>query len=366
MASAVTDALPFTVVALPFISAAALATIVSGRAGTLINAASATLLFALSCVLPWDLQDHLVQLTAFIAMTTSWASLHGAGAPPKLYHCGVQALVGAIVLALLAPQPILTWVALVIALGGVTAIVDTPASAARPLLLCGAGLMLALLGTVLLEQAPAPATLFLLLGYGSVAGLVPLHAWLIDAAAEAPAPGALLISVLLPNAPLLTFMRLRTEAAPPMLVALGLLSVLAGAAFLITRPSPRRAVALTGVALLGFVECGIGLGAAATPRLIAMLALARAALLQCHGTGPTHTASVLALTLLPLFALYTLAEPAAAWSGWSLLPLALGALLISWILPRLLPNDGTARQSPLLLAPVWIQLALVALLVVAP
>jgi NADH:ubiquinone oxidoreductase subunit 2 (subunit N) len=366
MASTVTDALPFAVVVLPFIASAALATIPSGRIGTLVNIASAALLFVLSCALPWDLPDHLVRLTTFIAMTTSWAGLHEAHTQPRLYHCGFQALVGAIVLALLAVHPVLTWIALVIALGAVTTIVDTATSAARPLLLCGAGLMLALLGSLLLEQAPAPATLFLLLGYGSVAGLAPLHAWLVDAAAEAPAPGALLISVLLPNAPLLTFMHLRTEAAPPMLVALGLLSVLFGGASLLTRPDPRRAIALSGVAMLGFVECGIGLGADATPRLIAMLALARAALLQCRDNGPAHAAAGLTLTLLPLLALYILAEPAAAWSGWLLLPLAIGALLMSWTLPRLMPNAGAARQPPLLLAPVWLQLALVAALVVAP
>lgn len=366
MAPTVTDALPFVVVALPFIASAALATIPSGRIGTLVNIASAALLFVLSCVLPWDLPDHLVRLTTFIAMTTTLADLYEARPPPKLYHCGFQALVGAIVLALLATHPILIWIALVIALAGVATIVDTAASAARPLLLYGAGLMLALLGTLLLEQAPAPATLFILLGYGGVAGLVPLHAWLVDAAAEAPAPGALLISVLLPNAPLLAFMRLGTEAAPPMLVALGLLSLLFGGASLLIRPDPRRAIALSGVAMLGFAECGIGLGVGATPRLIAMLALARAALLQCRGNGPAHTAAVLALALLPLFALFILAEPAAAWSAWLLLPLALGALLLSWMLPRLLPNASVARQPPLLLAPVWLQIALVAALVVAP
>jgi len=225
---------------------------------------------------------------------------------------------------------------------------------------------MALLGTLLLERAPAPATLFLLLGYGGVAGLAPLHGWLVDAAAEAPAPGALLIGVLLPNAPLLTFMRLQTGLAPSMLLAFGVLSVVSGAAFLLARPDPRRAIALSGVALLGFIECGIGLGVAATPRLIAMLALARAALLQCRNNSPAHEASVLVLVLLPLFALFLLAEPAATWSAWLLLPLAIGALLTSWMLPRLMPAANGTRQPLLLLAPVWLQLALVVALAVVP
>lgn len=357
------ETLVVAVVALPFLTSAALALIASWRVGAPVNAASATVLFILSCGLPWDLRGHLIRLTTFITMTTTWYGLPDADEPPRPHRFACPALVGAIVLALLATQPILTWAALVIAMVAATAIVDTTPVASRLLLSCGAGLMLALLGTLLLELTPMPATLFLLLGYGGVAGLAPLHAWLVDAAAEAPSPGALLVSVLLPIAPLLIFMRLQTEAAPPLLLALGLFSLLCGSALLLARPEPRQAMALYGVAQLGLIECGIGLGISATPRLIAMLALARAALLQCRDGGPTHCAALLAVALLPLFALYLLAEPAAQWSCWLLLPLGVGALLTTSALPRAV-KAPTARSKLILLTPIWLQVALVAVLAV--
>lgn len=363
MAAEVNGTLAFGVVAVPFLASGALALTASWRVGRLINASCATLLFLLSCGLPWDARGNLIRLTTFIAMTTSWYAARDADEPPRLHRIACPALVGAIVIALLATEPMVIWAALVIAVVAATAIVDTTPLAPRLLLSCGAGLMLALLGTLLLELAPMPATLFLLLGYGSVAGIAPLHAWLVDAAAEAPSPGALLVSVLLPIAPLLIFTRLQTEAAPPLLVALGLFSLLCGSVLLFARPDPRQAVALYGVAQLGLIECGIGLGISATPRLIAMLALARAALLQCRDSGPTYYAALLATALLPLFALYLLAEPAAAWSGWLLLPLGVGTLLTTTALPRAV-KAPTARSRPILLAPIWLQVALVLLLAV--
>ena len=363
MAAEVNETLAFAVVALPFLAAGALALTGSWGVGGLINAACATLLFLLSCWLPWDVQGNLVRLTAFIAMTTSWYVARDADEPPRLHRIACPALVGAIVIALLATEAIVIWAALVIAVVAATAIVDTTPVAQRLLLSCGTGLMLALLGTLLLERAPMPATLFLLLGYGGVAGLVPLHAWLVDAAAEAPSPGALLVSVLLPNAPLLIFMRLQTEAAPPLLMALGLFSLLCGSALMFVRRDPRQAVALYGVAQFGLIECGIGLGISATPRLIAMLALARAALLQCRDSGPTHYAALLATALLPLFAFYLLAEPAAARSGWLLLPLGLGAMLTTSALPRAV-SAPTTRSRLILLSPIWLQVALVLVLAV--
>lgn len=363
MAPEVNATLASAVVTLPFLASGALALVASSRVGGLINAASATVVFVLSCGLPWDARGNLVRVTTLVAMTTSWYAAHDADEPPRLHRIACPAFTGAILLALLASQPILIWAALVIAMVAATAIIDTTPLVPRLLLSCGTGLMLALLGTLLLELVPMPATLFLLLGYGGIAGLAPLHAWLVDAAAEAPAPGALLVSVLLPIAPLLIFLRLQTEAAPPLLMMLGLFSLLCGSALLFVRPDPRRAVALYGVAQLGLIECGIGLGIPAAPRLIAMLALARAALLQCRDSGPTYDAALLATALLPLFALYLLAEPAAAWSGWLLLPLGLGAALTTCGLPRAV-KAPTGRSRLILLAPIWLQVALVLVLAV--
>jgi hydrogenase-4 component F len=368
------DALWIAVVGLPFVTAAVLAFIGSWRIGTLVNAGSATVLAALSCALPLTLPNGLVVLTAVIAMTTSWygrRDIPAAMADHSLdrrrigvYHAAFQVLVGAVALAVLAGQPILTWLALTLAMtaGAVIVGVAGTQAASRLALLCGVGLMLALLGILLLDVAPTPATLLIVLGYGGVAGLVPLHAWLADAAAEGPVPGAILVSTLLVNAPLLTFMRLRDQVAPDVLIALGLVSLLSGGALLLGRPDPRRAVAYAGMAQLGMIAVAIGLGDAGVLQLIAMLALARAAVLQGEADMPTQYAAMLALALLPLFALYQLAEPAAGVSAWLLVPLGVGALLTSGGLLRYVPAGPVTAPHRLMQAPVWLQLALVVLL----
>ena len=368
------DALWIAVVGLPFVTAAVLAFIGSWRIGTLVNAGSATVLAALSCALPLTLPNGLVVLTAVIAMTTSWygrRDIPAAMADHSLdrrrigvYHAAFQVFVGAVALAVLAAEPILTWLALTLAMtaGAVIVGVAGTQAASRLALLCGVGLMLALLGILLLDVAPTPATLLIVLGYGGVAGLVPLHAWLADAAAEGPVPGAILVSTLLVNAPLLTFMRLRDQVAPDVLIALGLVSLLSGGALLLGRPDPRRAVAYAGMAQVGMIELAIGLGDAGILQLIAMLALARAAVLQGEADMPTQYVAMLALVLLPLFALYQLAEPAAGVSAWLLVPLVVGALLTSGGLLRYVPARPVTAPHRLMQAPVWLQLALVVLL----
>ena len=361
------DTLWIAVVGLPFVTAAVLAFIGSWRIATLVNAGSATVLAALSCALPLTLPDGLVVLTAVIAMTTSWYGRRDHSLvrqQTRVYHAAFQVFVGGVALAVLAGEPILTWLALTLAMTAgavIVGVADTQA-ASRLALLCGVGLMLALLGILLLDVAPAPATLLIVLGYGGVAGLVPLHAWLADAAAEGPAPGAILVSTLLVNAPLLTFVRLRDPVAPDVLIALGLVSLLSGGALLLGRPDPRRAVAYAGIAQLGMIEAAIGLGDAGVPRLIAMLALARAAVLQCEADKPTQYAALLALALLPLFALYQLAELAVGVSSWLLVPLGAGALLTSGGLLRYVPAGPVTAPHRLTQAPVWLQLALMVLL----
>lgn len=370
----VIDVLWIAVVGLPFATAAILAFIGSWRIGTLVNAGSATTLAVLSCALPSTLPDSLVVLTAVIAMTTSWYGRRDIPAAmaahsldrrrTRVYHAAFQVFVGAVVLVVLAGQPMWTWLALTLAMTAAAVIVGVagPQEASRLAFLCGVGLMLALLGILLLDIAPTPATLLIVLGYGGVAGLVPLHTWLADAAAEGPVPGAIMVSTLLVNAPLLTFMRLGDPVASGVLTALGLVSLLCGGSLLLARPDPRRAVAYAGMAQLGMIEAAIGLGDAGVTRLIAMLALTRAAVLQCEAEPPTRYAAMLALALLPLFALHQLAEPAVGVSAWLLAPLGVGALLTSGGVLRYLPAGPIAAPNRLMQAPVWLQLALVVLL----
>jgi hydrogenase-4 component F len=390
MAALVNSALPFAVITLPFASAVALSLIPSWRIGTGVNAGAATLLFLLACALPWyapslpSAETHLVLLTSFVAMTTSWyghrdvAMLLSARLLDRrrvrLYHVAYQALLGAIVLALLADRPALNWLALAIATAAaaaVTSIMRGPA--ARPAVshlvtLCGVGLLLALFGLVLLSLSPALAAIFLVVGYGALAGLVPLHAWLPDAAAEAVPPGAIIMSTLMVNAPLLLLFRLRPTMPPGLLVAIGLASLLVGAAVLLLRPELRRAMALAGTAQLGMVVFAFGIGGPAASIAgwvqMTLLALLRASVLQCPGPEPAQRIAVLGVALLPLFALVLLGEPTAEVSVSLLLLLGAGALLTSWALLRL-PSPLGPASDRIALIPVWLQLAIAALLAFA-
>src|SRR5438045_6231291 len=86
------------------------------------------------------------------------------------------------------------------------------------------------------------AFVFLLLGYGTKVGLVPLHNWLPDAHAEGPTPVSAVLSGLLLNVALYAVIRckvlvegsLQSSFARELLMGFGLLSVVV-AAFLLSR-----------------------------------------------------------------------------------------------------------------------------------
>ncbi len=329
---------PVIVVGLPFASALVLALIASWRIGVWVNAGSASLQLIAAGSLAWQAgtaESALVVLTAFIAMATSWFGRRDIAAAlaerllsrrrARLYHVGYQVMVGGLQAATLAAEPMLTWFALVLAVAGAAAITAAPrpASAAkaasRLIRHCSAGLALALLGTLLLDLAPNEAAVFLL-GYGALAGLVPLHAWLPGAAAVMPVPVAALVA-LMANVPLLLFMRL--PVPPDLFIAFGLASQLTAAAGLFARLDAQRMISLAAIAQLGMIVFAIGAGTRqAAWLLMALLALARSAALQ--GRDPL---AWLALALLPLFALSLLAASAVELSAWLVVPLAAGALM---------------------------------------
>jgi hydrogenase-4 component F len=372
----VTRGIPVTVVALPFVTAAVLAAVASWRIGTWINAGSASLQFVVACLLvsrAGAAETHLVLLTAFVAMTTSWFGRRDIAAAlaarslgrrrARLYHVGYQALIGAVQAATLAGDPILTWLALVVAVAAAAVMTgavrgpDAAAAASRLVLHCAIGLLLALLGTLLLDLTPAPASVFLLLGYGALAGLVPLHGWLANASAEGVAPGAIIVT-LLANVPLMLFMRFPID--PVLLIAFGLASLLPGAVVLSAHLDRRRTVALAGMAQFGMMVFAIGVGAKQVAWLhMTLLALARSAVLQSHD----NVLAWLALALLPLYALYLLAAPTVAVAAWLLVPLAAGALLACWALLDRHPT-GVAGDR-LAATPTGLQLALIVLLAFA-
>ncbi len=147
------------------------------------------------------------------------------------------------------------------------------AASARALNMDGAHL---LLWTHLRDAAPALnqpvlklAFIFLLVGYGTKAGLAPLHNWLPDAHSQAPAPVSALFSGFLLNTALYCIMRYTAilEAASGgsgwslrILQVFGLLSIVVAAAFIIFQEDVKRLLAYHSVEHLGIIALGLGLG----------------------------------------------------------------------------------------------------------
>lgn len=345
----------------PALFAIALTFIRSPQVSVQVNAIGASLLFLLCCAAAWwwpidSDRLHLVLLTSFVAMTTSWYGDFG-GMPLRRNHLAYQIFVGSLVFALLAGTVALSWVALAIAMGAAGAMAGEAHS--RLLLLAGVGLMLALLGMLLLRVVPGIAGACLILGFGAVGGLMPFHAWLANVATDGPTPAAIVVTTLPVNVTLLVFLHLHTDSSPGVLMALGLVSLLTGAALLFATTDHRRMVAFGGLAQLGMIVFAIGLGDAAARVGIALLALLRAAALQSE----CAIAAWIAFGVLPLFLFYLFAGAAATISVWLLLPLGVGAVLTGYGVLARLPQPAAARQ--LERAPMWLQLAVVALLAFA-
>src|SRR6202008_3997046 len=109
---------------------------------------------------------------------------------------------------------------------------------------------------------------FLFLGYGTKVGLAPLHAWLPDAHAEGPTPISAVLSGLLLNVALYALLRFkvllaanpRAIAPGPLMIALGLLSLIFAAFMLYRRRDIKRLFAYSSIEHMGIITLAFGMG----------------------------------------------------------------------------------------------------------
>jgi hydrogenase-4 component F len=254
----------------------------------------------------------LVALTAFIGFTTAIFSRpymqneqeHGRLTPARLrlYHSMYQVFNFTMLLALLTNNMGILWVALEAATLATVLLVSlyrTPASleaAWKYFILCGVGIAQALFGTILLYFAAerllgaeggallwtelngvkgqleptvlSLAFVFLLVGYGTKVGLVPLHNWLPDAHAEGPTPVSAVLSGLLLNVALYAVIRckvlvegsLQTSFARELLMGFGLLSVVVAAFLLSRQKDVKRLFAYSSIEHMGIITFAFGMG----------------------------------------------------------------------------------------------------------
>jgi hydrogenase-4 component F len=110
--------------------------------------------------------------------------------------------------------------------------------------------------------------IFCLIGYGTKAGVFPLHSWLPDAYSEAPAPASAMLSAILCNCALFGIWRVvqiaqatNTHAPTFELVAtLGTITVVAASLMLVRQHSLKRLWAYSTIENIGIMLVAIGLG----------------------------------------------------------------------------------------------------------
>lgn len=131
---------------------------------------------------------------------------------------------------------------------------------------------LALSASALDPASMKVAFVFLVVGYGTKAGLAPMHSWLPDAHSQAPAPVSAIFSGFMLNASLYCVMRYLplVERATgsswgrDILVLFGVVSVLVAAAFIVFQKDVKRLLAYSSVEHVGAMTLGLGLGGLGT------------------------------------------------------------------------------------------------------
>jgi len=259
-----------------------------------------------------DLNNVFIVLTTFVGFTTSVFSATyisheleiGRLTPMflRFYHAMYQVLMFAMNLALVANNIGVLWVAIEIAtlttvlMVGIYRTHEAIEAAWKYFILGSVGIALALFGTILVYMAARPvisegldamvwtklvaragafdpallniAFVFLLLGYGTKVGLAPLHAWLPDAHAEGPTPISAVLSGLLLNVALYALLRFKmllavnpNALAPgPLLVTMGLVSLIFAAFMLYRRGDIKRMFAYSSIEHMGIIAFAFGMG----------------------------------------------------------------------------------------------------------
>ena len=112
------------------------------------------------------------------------------------------------------------------------------------------------------------AFIFILVGFGTKAGLAPMHTWLPDAHSQSPSPISALLSGVLLNSAMYGIVRTVSivnknlgspQFAGRLLIALGLLSVSAAAVFILTQKDYKRLLAYSSIEHMGIIAIAIGL-----------------------------------------------------------------------------------------------------------
>ena len=109
--------------------------------------------------------------------------------------------------------------------------------------------------------------IFILIGFGTKAGLAPMHFWLPDAHSQAPAPVSAVLSGVLLNTALYGLFRVFAIAnitmqgnAGAYLIAFGLMSISVTVPFIMVQHDLKRMLAFSSVEHMGIITLAVGIG----------------------------------------------------------------------------------------------------------
>ena len=351
-----------------------------------------------------DLNIAFIALNTFVGFTTSVFSASYIGheletgrlTPVYLrfYHAMYQVMIGGMNLALTANNIGLMWVGIELAtlttvlMVGIYRTHEALEAAWKYFILGSVGIGLALFGTILVYMAALPvvgegisgmvwtvlvtraaefdpalinvAFIFLLLGYGTKVGLAPLHAWLPDAHAEGPTPISAVLSGLLLNVALYAVLRFKILLAAnpgaiapgPLMVTLGLVSLLFAAFMLYRRRDIKRLFAYSSIEHMGIITFAFGMGGPVANFAgllhMAMHSLTKSGIFFAVG----HVAQIKGTQKIADIRGLTQTHP---WLGWSLV---IGVVAIAGLPPfgvfmsEFLVVSSTFAREPLLAIPL--------------
>ncbi|MCI0746465.1 MAG: hydrogenase 4 subunit F [Verrucomicrobia subdivision 3 bacterium] len=231
------------------------------------------------------------------------------------------------------------------------------------------------------------AFIFVLLGYGTKAGLAPMHTWKPDAYSEAPVPTAALLGAGFINCAIYAIARfdmlaeksLGHEFPGKLLAGFGIASILVAAPFILTQRNFRRILAYSSIDHAGIMIAALGfggkLGALGLTLHMLFHAMTKPLMFFCAGNVQQHFATpyfrqvrgvirslpwtgslffmaTLAVTGTPPFGIFqseftTLSAALAAGRSWSASLFIVGVVTIfaGFLVHMARMNLGTARQD---------------------
>lgn len=259
------------------------------------------------------LSGYMMALVVFLALASSAYSIGYIGHELRIglltgkgvrrYYALLHLFVFTMLLVTLANNLALMWIAieattivsaLLIVLGVYKR--DLAIEAAwKYLILCTVGITFALLGIFITYYASSavlgsegslnwtdlrgiagtlnPATMrlafiFILIGYGTKAGLAPMHNWLPDAHSQAPSPISGLLSGILLNTAFYGIIRFVSIVEPStgssftgtLLIVFGMVSLGVSSVFILVQDNFKRLLAYSSIEHMGIIAVGFGIG----------------------------------------------------------------------------------------------------------